>query len=410
MRGSRAGIALCVLACASSAAADRTGVITIVGADAPVDRKRLEKAAGAVGGDVAPEALATAALNLRTGAVPRTRLERFAQVRAAAEQGWQSFLEVQAAFAQSRLAKARSDAEELLPLAGGVELYADISLRLGAVLDYLGRKQEGGEAIRIALALDPGRELTEREFSPDVLGAVTAARAVTPPVRSVRLAATTPGRVTVALEVDGAARGNAPLALDLPLGTHVVVARAPGHTPRAVAFSLDPAGSDRVTIDLDVDQDAAAIAYGLPAGAPDARATATVEAALRYGEVDAVVLVAPVWLNEREALLLQRCSGTPVRCTAIVELGYGKGSLADALRAGLRDVAGEPARLAAATVASDPRVGLDRAGGRCRICRNPWFWAGVGAAVIAATAITIVATDEDPTVPEIVFDPTSVFP
>ena len=35
---------------------------------------------------------------------------------------------------------------------------------------------------------------------------------------------------------------------------------------------------------------------------------------------------------------------------------------------------------------------VDRAAGRCKVCRSPWLWTGVGAAVVLGTVLTIVAT------------------
>jgi len=395
---------------ARTAAAEHVGVIAIEGKDAPVARAELARAAAATATDATADVLATAGANLRAGAVPRARLERFTQVRALADSGWQAFLDVQPDAARRRLARARGDAEDILTLPGGIELYADVSLRLGAVLDYVGRKDDGRDAIRVALALDPDRALTEREFSPDVLAVVAAARAVAPPTRTVRIASGTPSRAPVAIEVDGTARGAAPASLELPLGTHVIVARAPDHTPRALAFALDATGSAEVTLDLDTDPDAAAVGAGLSAGASDARATATVEAALRFGEIDAVVVVATAWRRQEPALLIQRCAGIPVRCTPITELGYREASgLPAALRAGLEDVSTAAATLVVPTLAGDKRLEHGHDTGRCLTCK-PWVWASVGGAVVVATVLTLVLTADSPTKFVLGFDPGTTKP
>jgi hypothetical protein len=411
MRGRRLGAAMILLLAASPAAAEHVGVLALDGKDAPVPRGELARRIAAAASDATAGVLTTAAENLRAGAVPRSRLERFTQVRARADEGWRSFTNVQPDAARSRLARARGDAEELLAIAGGLELYADISLRLGAVLDHLGRDAEAGDAIRVALALDPDRVLTEREFSPDVLAAVESARAVAPPTRAVRIGGSTPGRAPVELEVDGTSRGTAPLTLELPLGNHVVIARAPGHTPRALAFALNATATTELAVDLDPDPHAAAIAAGLAAGTPDGRATATVEAALRFGEVDAIIVAATAWRRDEPALLIQRCAGIPLRCTPITEIGYRDSTGLDAAaRAGLEDVSTAGATLVAPTLANDRRLEQGRGNdGRCITCK-PWVWAGAGAVLIAATVITLVVTADKPTHPLIILDPGATGP
>ena len=97
------------------------------------------------------------------------------------DEGWRAFLRVQVDFAASRLATARTDAEALVALPGGAQLYADAALRLGAVLGHLGRTAEAQAILALALALDPDRPITLAEFSPDVVAAVDAVRAQTRP-------------------------------------------------------------------------------------------------------------------------------------------------------------------------------------------------------------------------------------
>src|SRR5689334_21673467 len=146
-------IAACACAVTGVARAEHLGVIALDGRAAPVERAELARRAAAIAGDATTDVLATAPARRFAAAVAAATLERFTQVRAAAEQAWQAFLQVQPEAAEAQLSRARRDAEELVPLAGGVELYADISLRLGAVLDYQGKTAEAGVAIRAALAL-----------------------------------------------------------------------------------------------------------------------------------------------------------------------------------------------------------------------------------------------------------------
>jgi hypothetical protein len=387
-----AGLAIALVGAASVPAsrahAERVGVVTVATPDAPASRTQLRDTSGL------PDALAAAAVAITAGAVPASRLERFTTVRTLAESGWQAFLDVQPAVAAASLARARADAEALLVLDGGPELYADISLRLGVVLDHNGKTDEGADAIRLALALDPTRELSTRVFSPSALNVVAAARTLAPATRRARLAGATPSRSTVTIELDGAAPVPSPLTAELGLGHHVAIARAPGHAPRALAFTIDATSTTDLTIELDVAAELEAVSGGLAAGASDARATAAVDAALRYGDVDAVVVVATAWRGDQPSLFLQRCASTPIRCTEITELGYGADTgLAAALRTGIADISTEGARLATPTLVGDRRL---TGGGKpkCLVCR-PWVWAVGGGVVLAAAVLAIVLVDGD---------------
>ena len=86
-------------------------------------------------GRVIGDAIGEARAQLAAGAVPAAMLARFRRVREMIDDGWRAYLRVQIDFAQSRLAAARTEAEALVALPGGTELYADAALRLGAVLN-----------------------------------------------------------------------------------------------------------------------------------------------------------------------------------------------------------------------------------------------------------------------------------
>src|SRR6185369_12018928 len=122
------------------------------------------------------DALAEARAALAGGAVPIATLARFRRVRELVAEGWSAYLHVQVAYAAERLAAARTEAEALVVLPGGAALYADASLRLGAVLGNLGRPDGAMAALSLAVALDPERPIELTEFSPDVRAAVDAVR------------------------------------------------------------------------------------------------------------------------------------------------------------------------------------------------------------------------------------------
>jgi hypothetical protein len=275
-----------------------------------------------------------------------------------------------------------------------------VALRLGAVLDHLGRRAESAEVLRLAAWLDPGRAVTTAEFSPDVVAAFDAARAAVPAAAPVRVVVTGPARGAT-IEIDGKAAGTAPATVPLAAGQHVVVARAAGYRARGVAFA---AAGGEVAIALEADPVAVALGAGVAAGTSEAAAGRAIEAVALFAEVDAVVLAAAVWRQGEPALLGQWCAGG--RCTAVVEVGYGAapGGLDAAAGALWREVAAvAAARRYPPTLPSDPRlgrgVGPARTARRCGWCRSPWLWAGVGAAVVAVGAsVAVIASGDGGTV------------
>jgi hypothetical protein len=382
-------------AAAGPARADDVGVIALAPERAPAAPAEVAQAierAAAVAGDRAvldPEARARA--QAAAGAVPARVLARFGRVAEVVDEGWRAYLQVTVDYAAARLAAARSDAEGLLALDGGLAIYADASLRLGAVLDHLGRKGAAAGGFRLAAALDPGRPVTTAEFSPDVVAAFAAARAARVASAPVTISAGGAPGATVA--IDGGAPGPAPARVSVAVGPHVVVARAPGFAARGQAFAV-PAGGAALDVALDPAPAPAAIAVGLGEGP----ATAAIDHVALYAEVDGVALVAAVWRQGQPALVGQWCDAAPVRCTPVLEVAYADGELgraADRLWQTLRD-----ARTAARyppSLPDDPRLVRGGGhGGRRAWWRRPWVL-GVGAGVLvagAATAAVIVSGGE----------------
>jgi hypothetical protein len=389
-----------VLLAGGVARADDVGLVVVATGSAPATVAEVTAALAEAGRDaghaVTDDAVGAATRAHAAGAVPRGGLERFRRVRELVDEGWRAYLQVAGDFAAARLGRARGDAEELLALDGGVELYADVALRLGAVLDHLGRRAESAEVLRLAAWLDPERAVTTAEFSPDVVAAFEAARAKAPAPVAVRVVVTGPAVATI--DIDGRSAGTAPVTVELAAGQHVVVARAPGYRARGVAFA---ATGGEVALALEPDPAAVALRAGVAAGTAEAAAGRAIEAAERFAEVEAVVLAAAVWRQGEPALLGQRCAGG--RCTAVVEVGYGAapGGLAAAAGALWRELAAvADRRRYPPTLPADPRLGrgvgaVRVSAGRCRWCRSPWLWAGVGAAVVAVGAGVAVIVSGD---------------
>jgi hypothetical protein len=378
-----------VIAALHGAHADGLGVIA---AGAPgSERAALASAlVDAVGprGRVVGDAVGVARGELAAGAVPIATLARFRRVREMIDDGWRAFLRVQIDFAQSRLAAARTEAEPLAALPGGAELYADAALRLGVVLQHR-RIADAPAVLALALALDPDRPITLAEFSPDVVEAVDAIRAAPAAMQRVHVTATPPGAM---ISIDGKELGRAPLAVQVPRGQHLVIARAPLHRAAVQGVVVDAA--TRVELALDRDDDAARIAGGAAPGLAEPAAQELVDATIQLADLDEIVVAAVRERRGGPTLILQRCAGAPARCTAAVEVGFGD-------RAGLPAAAREAWQAAQTGVLRYPPSVLGDLDHRpaptgCRLCRSPLVWGGVGVAVLGAVIAIVVTSGARP--------------
>jgi hypothetical protein len=375
------------VAASSVSSTSRTSVAQAMRAAIGEQRRMVDDAVGQARGAV------------EAGAVAKETLVQFKRVRDLVDEGWRAYLHVELEFAQARLSVARQEAEAIAALPGGAEIYADSSLRLGIVLGQLGHADEARAALRLALAIDPERPITIAEFAPDVVAAVDAVRAEVPPSTEVSISTTPP---TAAVTVDGKAvaprAGVGGFAIaTVTRGQHVVVARAVGFRS-AVRTIAAAASGNQVGIELEPDPDMQALETGAAPGVADAGAQRLVDATLRFAELDEVVLAIDTNRLGGNALLVQRCAGSPVAtCTAVVEIGYAQGGLAEAAREAWRDVHTADLRYPP-SVFADPRVvAPPPPPHRCEWCRSPYLWGGVGAvAVIGTIAIIAVATSSRP--------------
>jgi len=380
------------------ARADGAGVIAASGPDRAAVAAAMADALAGRAGRIVPDALGEARSAVAAGAVPVEALARFRRVREQIDDGWRAYLRVAVENAALRLAAARTEAEALVALPGGAELYADAALRLGVVLGHLGRRAESQAVLALALALDPDRPITLAEFSPDVVDAIAAVRAL--PVARRRLRITSePAGAQVA--IDGTEVGRAPLDVEVTRGQHVIVARAPLHEPAVRGVAVDEGAT--LTLELAPEDDAAGLARGAQRGLPDDAAQALIDATLRYADLDEVIVVADTSRRGGPTLLVQRCAGAPARCSAVVELGYGE-------RAGLAAAARAAWDAARTGELRYPPSVLGERGGtridddRCKLCRSPALWVGVGAAVVVGTVIALVATSGSTPPPVVTVD------
>lgn len=383
-----------VIAVLTGAHAEGLGVIA---AGAPgAERAALAGAlVEAIGprGRVVGDAVGAARAELAAGAVASSTLLRFRRVRDMIDDGWRAYLRVQIDFAQSRLAAARIAAEPLAALPGGLELYADAALRLGAVLQY--RRIAGAPGVlALALALDPARPITLAEFSPDIVDAVDAVRAAPAAIQRVHVTTRPAGAM---ISIDGKELGRAPLDAQVTRGQHLVIARAPLHHPAVQGVLVDAAAS--VELALDRDDDAAVLARGAAPGLAEPAAQALVDATILLADLDDVVVAAISKRRGGPALVIQRCASVPARCTAVAEVGFDdRAGLAAAAREAwgavqaseLREL-GEPL----AVLGEVGEHGRPPATG-CRLCKSPLVWSAVGAAVIGAVIAVVVTSRARP--------------
>jgi len=376
------------------ARADGIGVIAAGGAaGAGGNAERSAVAAAlteAIGarGRVVGDAVGEARAQLAAGAVPVSTLARFRRVRAMIDEGWRAYLRVQIDFAQSRLSAARAEAESLVALPGGAELYGDAALRLGAVLLHR-RIADAPAVLALAIALDPARPITLAEFSPDVVEAVEAVRAAPAAMQRLHVATTPAGAM---ISVDGKPLGRAPIDTQVTRGQHLVVARAPLHRATVQGVLVDSAAV--VEVALERDDDAARLAAGAVPAMAAAAEQALVGAALELADLDEVVVAAVGERRGGPALSVQRCGGSPVRCTVPVEVGYGDhAGLAAAARVAWQAVQG------GALGESPGVIGHNQerpAPSGCRLCRSPLVWSGIGAVVIGAVVAIVVTSGAKP--------------
>ncbi|MGH2897113.1 MAG: PEGA domain-containing protein, partial [Solirubrobacteraceae bacterium] len=325
------------------------------------------------------------------GAVPMATLVRFRRVREMVDEGWRAYLRVQIDFAHNRLAAARAEAEPLVVFPGGAELYADAALRLGAVLLYR-RVPEAQAVLALALALDPDRPITVAEFSPDVVEAVDAGRAAPAAFQRVHITSAPAGAIVA---IDGKELGRSPLDAQVTRGPHLVVARAPLHHAAVEAVVIgEPA---TVELTLDNDDAAARLAAGAEPGLPPAAEQQLIDAALRFADLDEVVVAAIIDRRGGPTLILQRCTGAPAagpsgeaRCTPVIEVGFGdRAGLAAAVREAWQ-AAQRATPHDAPTVVAESKQRPAPTG--CKLCRNPLLWTGIGAVVVGTAIAIVIAT------------------
>ncbi len=315
-------------------------------------------------------------------------------------EGWRNYAVVQMASARSQLVAARQAALEVADLAGGVALVAETSLRLGVIEFELGEASAAAD-FRLAHRLAPDRAVTDDEFKPAVVTAFRAAIAAPTAKRPVNVKVT-PANATV--EIDGTARQSG-ASVDLQIGLHLLVVRSPGMIAAGNLATVPSAGPAEIGAELAPEP----AMLGLSAGnvevhTSDTVATSILESAWVFSELDAIVIAASVWKGDAMFLVGQRCFGSPLRCSPVVEvplssergLAVAASELIDRLsKAPLRE---RGATLPASKVValSKKPIPIDRTLKPRPWWKNHWVWIGVGVAAVAAgTTAAVLSIDKD---------------
>jgi hypothetical protein len=345
------------------------------------------------------DAFAEAKTALLAGAVPAAELEPFASARQMMDEGWRSYLEVRASFASSRLGSARTAAVEVSALEGGKELLAEVSLRLGVVKLALGRSGEAADDFRLAHALAPERSVTDVEFRPDV---VTAFDSAVVEVRQEQARPIILEPPSAELWVDGVLRKGS--RVELGDGLHLVSARAQGYRSLSKLISVSPGSDAPIEVRLTPDPVATSILKGraaLATGVVEVEARQAASAVLLFAATDKMVLMTSVWRRGEPALLGQTCSGKPVSCSAVVEIGYPEGGLRVAAEQLWRAL--DEARLRfpptlqvdARLIAAEKAPGEGKEKTKTPLWKNRWVWLGVAGASLATGAWLVLGGDSE---------------
>ena len=398
-----------VLLGATSAEAETIGLVVHAREHAPSSRSEVRaavaEAARDIGLDMEVRPIARAEEQIAAGAVPLARMSQFAAVDRLAADGWRSYLEARPTTAVARLGQARAAAVELIDLPGAIEVYADLSVRMGAALLEVDRTSDARRAFRLAAILAPARQVTDAEFKPRVVEHYAQARLGGEPAHRRQLISEPAG---ASIEVDGVLLGQAPLDVDIEQGDHLIVMRAPGHRPRGSAVHIAEGTEPVIAVDLEPDPHRQAVARArteLAIGAGENTATRAAAAVLFYSEADELLLVASVLRRGAPALLGQACAGVPILCGRVVEIGYPDArGLAGAARTVLEQARSSSRRFPV-TLLADAR--LIRDGGPSQqpvvatgagdrpLWRNPWLWVGAGSVALAITAGIIATRDRE---------------
>jgi hypothetical protein len=362
--------------------ADGAGVIAVSRTDKAAVATAMTQAMTGRSSRVVEDAVADARSAIAAGAVPVETLRAFKRVRDEIDLGWRAYLRVAVEQSRDALVGARTDAEPLVALPGGAELYADAALRLGMVLARLNRRDEATAVLALALAIDPDRPVTTAEFSPDLVEAVDAARAAPVALHAVHIDSSPPG---AAIRIDGRDVGKAPLDVQVTRAQHLVIAREAQYHAAVQGIAAD---ANAIEVQLEPDEQATRIAEGASTGMSELGAQQLVDTTLRYADLDEVVVVTDTVRRGGPTLLAQRCAGpSPARCSAVVEIGYADPSgLAAAARSAWEAVKVGDLRYEPAVLSEHDASG----GGERHWYKSPLVWTGVGAAVVVGAVVAIV--------------------
>jgi hypothetical protein len=203
-------------------------------------------------------------------------LTQLRDVDAAIALARQATVELQEDKALSALSHAERTLEDTLQLPGASVFYAELQLQLGVSAAHSGLTTLADAAFARAASIDPARHLLAGEAAPEVVA--LAKRAFE------RVANAKEGTLHIAVDatpahvfIDDRAVGDAPLAVRVQSGLHVLRIEADGHVPYARLFEM--LEGDRPEWRVVLSPDAATLALQALDRARQRRAAHDIEAA-----------------------------------------------------------------------------------------------------------------------------------
>lgn len=376
------------LAAAPAEAQEGARLMFVRPAGAGAEGEAWRAALGArLAGAQAPESLELWATDLAgdAGAIRAERVEALAAVEALLVEARREAAALREGAALSRLAQAERIAEAHADLPGAARWIAEVETAIGIVAAQAGMDALAESALARAATLDPSRGIRAAEAPPDVVArAERIARAVaTGPEGSFEVAASSP---IARVWLDDVDLGAAPRVVRAPVGRHVLRIEAPGYL--AFGRVIDVIEGERPAVPVRLAPDpivrAARVLEEAVGGADYAAVPGAIAGLAAAGADVASVIVLEIGEGPRERALLVECAA---QCDVSrvereedgVQLARADASLAGS-RVWLRDPLPGP-------IVPPPGPAW---------WERWYFWAGVGAILIAGGTGAALLLRSDP--------------
>jgi hypothetical protein len=351
------------------------------------------------------------------------------QITSDIEQAWRAYLAVSTDAAMAGLTESVRAAVAQSTAPCGFAALADASLRLGIVSasgPTIVPPSEGSAAepnidaarllglrlIAFALRLEPTRTLSLSQFSPDALRLVEEVRSAA--VNTVAL--TLQSSVTAKVVIDGAVvtkvEANQPLVIQVATGQHLIQVFDGLRRPTSRLFDVSSGGATFRWIAVP-DSIGEALRHDATRYNSRRDAQEFVQAVLRVGVAQSMIIVVATWKRGEPALYAQRCElvdergSNEAQCFTPVEVGWdgSKNGLPQACQALLEMLVSSKVPSALA-ILTEPAANAPAAAKTCRWCRSPVLWTGIAATMVGGvTAALLLSRTSDAKAPIVTLNP-----